>query len=308
MQCEFIDENVRLSIKKFWLDHPELGEMNFIDFETTGLSPIIHEILEIGIIKIDAEGNMTSFSELVKPLGLISAENENIHGISYKMVANALPIGQVLPRCMEFIGSTPIIGHNVQFDCGFLITQAVFQELKLQGNAVYDTCLFSRQVAKKIKRHPLNHKLTTLIQLYVKNAENRISHRALIDSLSSLEVFIQLCLKLETPQHVTELFWKKSYLYKLINNDLNLDLSYSASGMSDKEKELLLQSVKNNSPLFISYLGGSQGADLRPIRPVALLPSQKHLVLHAECLLSKQMRNFKLKQIKKVLLNENIYV
>ncbi len=308
MQSELIDENVRQSVKKFWQDHPYLEEMNFIDLETTGLSPIVHEILEIGILKVDPSGNITTLNQLIKPMGIISAENAKIHGITNALTQDSPSIQDTLPSTIEFIGNTPIIGHNVQFDCGFLIAQSIQQKISLRRNKVYDTCLFSRQVAKKTKKHPANHKLTTLTQIYIKNSEDRIAHRALTDSLSCLQVFMKLIDTLEDHSDLHTLFFEKSFLYSLVDSSPVLDIGLKMNGMCEKDRQLLMSAIEHSNPIQISYQGGSLGEQLRPIRPVALLPSQKHLVLHAECLLSKQMKNFKLKQILKVTTSEKNYV
>lgn len=306
MQSQIIDDQYRLIVKDFWQKNSDLGEMCFIDLETTGLSPLIHEILEIGIIRIDAHGTITTFQELVSPKGFISEENEKIHGISLAMVKNEAKIEDVLPRCLDFIKNATLVGHNVQFDCGFLIIQALKQKIILEGNSVFDTCLFSRQVAKKTKKHPLNHKLTTLINIYVKNSPILISHRALWDSLASLKVFIELANVIAEKKEFDRLFKIKSFVYKLPDSKSVFNPETNLQGMCEKDKDVLTLAIRETKNLLISYLGGTHGEGLRPIRPVALLPTQKDLVLHAECLLTHQMRNFKLKQIKSLQLKETI--
>lgn len=304
MQSQLIEDQFRLTVKEYWQKNSELGEMCFIDLETTGLSPLIHEILEIGIVRIDTNGNMSTFQELVSPHGLIPEENQKIHGISTLMVKDAAKIEEVLPRCLSFIDQATLVGHNVQFDCGFIITQALKQKIILKGNQVFDTCLFSRQVAKKTKRHPLNHKLTTLSELYIKNSDIRLAHRALWDSLTSLKIFIELSNLLEEKSEWHRLFNLKSFVYKLPDGDSLLNLEVKLHGMCEKDEQLLTDAIRETKHILISYTGGSHGDGLRPIRPVALLPTQKDLILHAECLLTHQMRNFKLKHIKSLKLKE----
>lgn len=308
MQSQLIDDHFRLTVQEFWKNNPDLNEMSFIDLETTGLSPIVHEILEIGIVKITKDGTISTFEELVCPKKNISDENQRIHGISMQMVANASNIEEVLPRCLEFLGNSTLVGHNVQFDCGFIITQAQVQKLTLKGNKVFDTCLFSRQIAKKTNRHPLNHKLTTLAQLYIKNSDINRAHRALWDSLSSLKVFIALTNLLETKLEFKNIFEFKSFVYYMPASLNESDMDSKLRGMCEKDRNLLQLALEKSTPLMLSYQGGSHGEDFRPIRPIALLPRQKDLILHAECLLTHQMRNFKLKQIKSLKLDDTSHV
>lgn len=308
MQSQLIDDQLKIEVKKFWKNRPELKEMNFLDLETTGLSPIIHEILEIGIVKVDQEGNISTFQQLVKPKGIISQENQNIHGISMDMVQNKPTIEDVLPQAISFMGNSDLVGHNVQFDCGFLITQSTVQKLDLAGNGVFDTCLFSRQVAKKTSRHPTNHKLSTLISIYDKSTNPTLAHRALWDSLASLRVFMKLTKLLEDVESFESLFRSKSFVYYLPKLGSADRYSLKGHGMCEKDELILISALEKNQDIMISYHGGSRGDALRPIRPVALLPTQKHMVLHAECLLTQQMRNFKIKLIKSLTYHERNYV
>ena len=60
-----------------------------VDLETTGFSPDVNEIIEIGMWKIKDGVAVAKFSELVKPRGYISREIQRITGIAPEMVADA---------------------------------------------------------------------------------------------------------------------------------------------------------------------------------------------------------------------------
>lgn len=96
-------------------------EANFvaIDVETTGLSPVYNELIEISAIKYEKAKKKDTFSTLIKPKKEISDTITNITGITNEMVKNAPNIEQVMPKLIDFIGEYPIVAHNANFDYSF---------------------------------------------------------------------------------------------------------------------------------------------------------------------------------------------
>ena len=90
------------------------------DLETTGLSPINDEITEIGAVKVIDGKVSDTFEMLVKPNQKISQKITDLTGISNEMVKDKPPIAEVLPKFMDFVEGLPLVGHNVDFDYGFL--------------------------------------------------------------------------------------------------------------------------------------------------------------------------------------------
>ena len=91
------------------------------DLETTGLSPINDEITEIGAVKVIDGKVSDTFEMLVKPNQKISQKITDLTGISNEMVKDKPPIEEVLPKFIDFIEGLPLVGHNVDFDYGFLL-------------------------------------------------------------------------------------------------------------------------------------------------------------------------------------------
>ncbi|MGH2522039.1 MAG: exonuclease domain-containing protein, partial [Anaerolineales bacterium] len=91
-----------------------------LDLETTGLEPERDAIIEIGAIKFKGERVEAEFSTLVNPGRAVPAFITQLTGITNAMLTNAPRLNLVLPRLEDFVGDTPIVGHNIQFDLKFL--------------------------------------------------------------------------------------------------------------------------------------------------------------------------------------------
>src|SRR5690606_34466654 len=91
-----------------------------IDLETTGLNPSYDRIIEIGAVKFQGDEVLGEYQTLVDPGTPISDFITQLTGISDEVVAGAPSIRDVIPDLRSFIGSATLVGHNVNFDLGFL--------------------------------------------------------------------------------------------------------------------------------------------------------------------------------------------
>jgi predicted DnaQ family exonuclease/DinG family helicase len=91
-----------------------------LDLETTGLSPDGDEIIEVGAIKFQGEEELDSYTTLVNPYRSLDSFVRRYTGISQDDVDGAPPFSEVAPRLAAFIGSAPVVGHNISFDLDFL--------------------------------------------------------------------------------------------------------------------------------------------------------------------------------------------
>ena len=94
-----------------------------IDIETTGLSPLEDEIIELSALKVRDNKVVKEFSSLINPNKEISDFISSLTGITQSMVQNAPDIKTVLPLFIDFIGDDTVLGHNVSFDLGFIRTK-----------------------------------------------------------------------------------------------------------------------------------------------------------------------------------------
>ncbi len=91
-----------------------------VDLETTGLSQEDDEIIEIGAVRFHGDEVVDTFHSFVNPNRRLSDFTRRYTGITQADVNRAPAFPMVAPGLASFIGSTPIVGHNVGFDLGFL--------------------------------------------------------------------------------------------------------------------------------------------------------------------------------------------
>jgi len=96
----------------------------FIDLETTGLDPARHEILEIGVIRVDARTltELDSTDVRVCPTRLADADPEALrrNGYSPRRWEDAASLPEALDWVAPLLVGATLAGHNVGFDRAFL--------------------------------------------------------------------------------------------------------------------------------------------------------------------------------------------
>jgi ATP-dependent DNA helicase DinG len=98
-----------------------------LDLETTGLDPQSDAILEIGARRFDGNRVENEFSTLINPGRHIPEFITGLTGISDEMVRQAPHLRDVLDELAAFIGDSPILGHNIQFDLSFFKKYELFE-------------------------------------------------------------------------------------------------------------------------------------------------------------------------------------
>lgn len=92
-------------------------ELVVLDFETTGIAPRRDRVIEVGaVIMQHISGNvMQTFSALCLPHPdtKVSKSVSNLTGITTSMLQGQSSTADVIARLIEFIGSRPILAHNV---------------------------------------------------------------------------------------------------------------------------------------------------------------------------------------------------
>ena len=84
-----------------------------VDVETTGLSVADHEIIEIGVVKVNSNEIVDEFSHLVKPKKGIPKSIESLTGISNRKVQEkGRDLEEVMVEFVMFAGDLPVVSHN----------------------------------------------------------------------------------------------------------------------------------------------------------------------------------------------------
>lgn len=169
--------NNRKKLNKFVDDYV------LVDIETTGLSPITDEIIEIGAIKVKQNKIVDKYNELIKVNREISPFITNLTGITNEMLQTGKNPITVYKEFIDFIGENVIIGHNVNFDLGFLTDKCKKYINYNLTNDYVDTMYLARRLVKDT----MNYKLGTLAEYF--NVSYEGAHRGLKDVEITYEVY-----------------------------------------------------------------------------------------------------------------------
>ena len=158
-----------------------------LDLETTGFDPIKDSIIEFGAVKFNAEGEtIATLQFLCNPNIPLPQIITHITNITDEDLKGTPQFEEKIAEIKEFIGDLPIIGHNIQFDTGFLRAN----EIEL-NNIEYDT----QEMASILLPELPSHSLEVISgKLKLQHAEK---HRALDDSIAAMELFLKLVKKFE---------------------------------------------------------------------------------------------------------------
>jgi len=112
-----------------------------LDLETTWLDKTQSEIIEVALVKIDEQTFevIETYQSLVRPSTPIPEISSNITWIFDDDVKDAPAFSDIQKEISEFIWDTPILGHNVQFDKGFLVYNGIW----IEHNIALDTFLLA---------------------------------------------------------------------------------------------------------------------------------------------------------------------
>jgi DNA polymerase III alpha subunit (gram-positive type) len=147
---------------------------SLIDFETSGFQPGSARILEVAVIKIDANGNiLDEFTTLINPEDG-NVGRTDIHQITLEMVKNAPRLSEIVGDLIKIVDSSIVVAHNARFEENFL--ESAFREVGIKHPLMptIDTLWLSRQVLDLP-----NYKLATVIDEFGYDFED--AHTALGD-------------------------------------------------------------------------------------------------------------------------------
>ena len=152
-----------------------------LDLETSGVDKDKDKIIEFGAVKFDFNGHREEMSCLIQPGLTLPQIITHITGITDEDLKDAPSFEEKRQEIADFIGDLPIIGHNIQFDTGFLRTHGI--PLK---HAEYDTCQLATMLIPGLPSYSLEIISHTL------DLVHEDKHRALDDAVAAMELFLKL--------------------------------------------------------------------------------------------------------------------
>lgn len=134
-----------------------LPDMVFLDLETTGATPMVDRIIEIGLIKIE-NGEATEWKTFVNPGIPIPPFITHLTGITNADVQDAPIFEEVAPTLYGFLEGQVMAAHNARFDHGFLKA-----EYKRIGATLRQRTLCTVKLSRRLYPHHASHGLDAII-------------------------------------------------------------------------------------------------------------------------------------------------
>lgn len=261
------------------------SEILFVAFdtETTGLTPAVDRIVEIGAVRFGDGKVLDAFEELIDPGIPVSLDAFAVNGISDDMVRGKPTVEEVLPRFLDFLQGAVPIAHNAPFDAGFLSYDISRLKLEAPEEPILDTCAIPKQVFPGFPSYSLGN-LAAALGIVPEGL-----HRALADAKACMEIFGKCVNEMGGPDVVT--------LGQLL--EANGPSVRLGSGEIVLEPQLLplKKALDGNGAVDIVYRNAQGTLSARQITPLTIGVFRGTAMIEAYCHLRKEKRHFRLDRI-----------
>ncbi|MER2063187.1 MAG: PolC-type DNA polymerase III, partial [Alkalibacterium sp.] len=175
VEANLVDDGVPIAYNT---SDDDLNDATYVvfDVETTGLSAIYDNIIELAGVKMHKGNVVAEFQEFIDPGHRLSNTTINLTGITDEMVRGSKSEKEVLKQFKTFTEGSILVAHNASFDMGFLNTAYKKHDMPMSELPVIDTLEFSRFINPSFKSHRLN----TLAKRFKVSLEQH--HRAIYDA------------------------------------------------------------------------------------------------------------------------------
>lgn len=165
------------------------------DLETTGLKPEIHEIIEIGAIRVNRDSNIhDTYNTLILPSKKIPHKITKLTGITQEMTErDGVSLDSAISGFIEFIGDLPIVSYNAEFDMAFLLNSISRCSIDVRVNNRVSCAL---KMARRAWPGRESYRLSDLAR--DGNLSDQGTHRALGDCQRTLIVYAAAASKLNS--------------------------------------------------------------------------------------------------------------
>ena len=193
-------KNIFNRIRSFLDNRKALKQLNIndaiftvLDTETTGLNVNEgHKIVSVGGIKIKSYQLLEDqiLDELINPERDIPFASRNIHYISDDQVKDKPNIYQLEKKISNFLENTILVGHNVDFDIGFIKKNAAKTSLAVTVKKIssIDTILLAAGLYPSLE----SYELSFLCDHFRIKTFDQIRHSALGDAIITARLFLFL--------------------------------------------------------------------------------------------------------------------
>ena len=151
-----------------------------VDLETTGLSPYIDRIIEIGIVLIEA-GRVTEYQWFVNPDQTVSPFIYSFTGIMKDDLDEAHTFREIANQVYDVLDNALFVAHNAAFDSSFLYHS--FNRTQIHFNP---TTLCTVHLARRVIPGLRSYNLDSVLSGFEIPSHDR--HRALPDAQAVFEI------------------------------------------------------------------------------------------------------------------------
>jgi len=254
-----------------------------IDIETTGLTPVVDRIVEIGAIRFRGDDLFDTFEALVDPGMPISPGASAVNGITDDMVQGKPDIDTVLPRFIDFLAQDIPVAHHAPFDVGFLAYEISRLNLSAPDKSVLDTCV----IPKKLFPNAPSYSLENLAGFF--DIKSNTFHRALADATVCMKILNRCIDEIGGLERISmaEILELNGPSVSLCSGRITLDEPYGRLQMA----------LEKGDAVVISYRDARGALSVRTITPLSLGVFRGAVMMEAFCHLRKGKRNFRLDRI-----------
>ena len=267
---------------------PLVKDTTFVafDIETTGLTPVMDRIIEIGAVKFFNGKTVDTFQRLIDPQVPIPKDASVINGITDSMVRGSEEIDDVLPKFISFLEGSVAVAHNAPFDVGFIHYDLARLKLNTSHRIILDTFAMAKRLFPNLHSHGLDYLISSL-----KIKSERL-HRALTDAKACMKIFYKCLDKIGNYERLTiqEITGISGNAISFKSEEL------ISNGKFDPLKKALTQGV----PIEIVYRDIKGISTTRLITPFMVEMSQETIMIDAFCHLRRERRTFRLDRIVKL--------
>lgn len=158
-----------------------MKKLCFLDLETTGFEPEKDSIIEVSFLLFESGKKISEVDQVIIPdKSPLTDFITNLTGISQEEIdTSGKNFSEIKDEITEKIGDAVIVGHNIDFDINFLVSNGI----SLKNNPRIDT----HELARILLPQEESFALEVLTQKY--GFAHESAHRAMSDVIASQKLF-----------------------------------------------------------------------------------------------------------------------
>lgn len=158
-----------------------------LDIETTGLSHLSDEIIEIGALRVEDGKPTEEFHSLIQCKQKPPEAIKKLTGITdEEMLNSGRELRIVLQELLKFLSDQQLVCHNASFDLNFIQAACRKENLPVPKNKCIDTMILAKRRLKGMR----DYKLQTIAEKF--SIDIKGEHRALKDCYITYGIYMKL--------------------------------------------------------------------------------------------------------------------